>query len=775
MSFDTVIGILLSTLLPKVFEKIQLKRGIILSKTAKIALVLLVFFCVYCLDNGILPSFLENKEISAFYQKYVQTIMFKIIVFVVLSLMLLAAYSKKSNGDYCTYHQLVNKIIKFTDKVNTNSILYILCGDMDVAWDFTYGDPEEFTQLKNIVKAVQEIRILCKHGMCDDLIEEIKNDLYDVEDIMTDDRSNKEQLERIVKFKKELGEKCVFRFYDRDKDDFSNLRARVVVSDRGKDAIIYYHNRITTKKLFKILKEKLPRVTKFIENRTDYSYEYCDFTEIKQSFQKRHYIELCEMKWESCDKDLGKQIETYSLEYILRKEGSIEEGKHAIKKIAFVYAKTYEIAHFKEKRKEFPPFGVMYLAAMVRKYCEDWEVSIIAIEDGKYEIDIHKYDIIAFSVLSAYTVPLFEICMKDIEIRKQQGQQNRRECLCIAGGYQAELESEKWLKNRWIEYVLSGEGEKTIVALVKNYSKNMKVIEGISFLNAGKIVTNPHKSSCLDLDSIPFPARHLLPEEDYIMKDRLAGTSYKMVHVLFSRGCQNNCYYCGVPKGGNNSIVRYRTPENIIKELEELKIKGIEGFSIIDDCFLTNQEKAIKIIKNVGKLGLKWSLAARVDQINEEIVKELKASNCLEIKFGLETGSNTILKKMNKKCTVEDAKEAIKLVRSNGINVKAFIITGLPFETKTTNEETKQFLEEMGIENINRVSLLRFVPLPGSYIYDNPEKFGLKSDFAKTISYKSYRLYNETDNWWANNNDYELRNEIYEDIRNFMLTIWKEI
>lgn len=781
MSFETIVGILLSALIPKIFEKIQLKKGILISKIFKLCLILFVFLTFFLLNNNILPKFLNVPEINKFYLDIIQNVYFQIAVYIVLGILLLVAYSKKSNADYCTYYQLVKKITKFTDKVTANGILYVICGNMDVAWDFSDGDSKEFKQLKEIVEEVQEIRILCKHGMTDELIDEIRNDTFDVNNILNDTRSNKSQIERIVKFKKELGDKCIFRFYDRDKDDFSNLRARVIVSDRGKEALIYYHNRITKRKIYTFLLNKFPKrknIINMIENRMDYSYEYCDFSEITQTFQQRHYIELCEMKWNACDKTLGEHIETYCLEYEARRTGKVKSNIPTIKKIAFVYAKTYEVAHFKEKRKEFPPFGVMYLAAMVKKYCANWVPSIISIEENDFEIDINKYDIIAFSVISAYTVPLFEKCLSDLYIQKNEGEQIRRRCVCVAGGYQAELESEKWLNDGWVEFVLSGEGERQIVSLLEEYSKgfkNIRKISGISYLKNKKIINNDLVKGCIDLDDIPFPARELLPEEDYIMNDRLAGTGYKMVHVLFSRGCQNNCFYCGVPKGRNNNVVRYRSAQNIVKELEELKIKDIEGFSIIDDCFLTDQVKAIEIIRAVGKVGLKWSLAARVDQINETIVNELKASNCLEIKLGLETGSDTLLEKMNKQCTVEDAKRAIRLIRSYEISVKAFIITGLPFETKITNEETKKFLKEMGKNNINRISLLRFVPLPGSYIYNNPQKFGLKSNFSEQISYKSYRLYDETADWWEDNKELQIRNEIYVDIRNFMLTIWNEI
>jgi len=198
-----------------------------------------VFLTFFLLNNNILPKFLNVPEINKFYLDIIQNVYFQIAVYIVLGILLLVAYSKKSNADYCTYYQLVKKITKFTDKVTANGILYVICGNMDVAWDFSDGDSKEFKKLKEIVEEVQEIRILCKHGMTDELIDEIRNDTFDVNNILNDTRSNKSQIERIVKFKKELGDKCIFRFYDRDKDDFSNLRARVIVSDRGKEALIY--------------------------------------------------------------------------------------------------------------------------------------------------------------------------------------------------------------------------------------------------------------------------------------------------------------------------------------------------------------------------------------------------------------------------------------------------------------------------------------------------------------------------------------------------------
>lgn len=770
MTFDTVVGILLSILLPKVFENIASRNHTRISGIIRCILIAVIFCISVNFDKAIKIIF--NQGFIALYDKVTSSPYFAVIVTIALFIAIIYVYSSDSKGK-CSFEKMSKAIADFTSQVSDNDIIYIFCGDMDV-WGDDPNNSKEFQQLLRLQQENRnlEIRILCKHCMDDDLIEEILEDRYDFDGMLSESRLKSVQVERIAYFKNHL-KKCSFRFYKDPKEDYSNLRGRVIVSHGIKKVLIYH--------------KALPQENSFMKifskyRRREYIYEFNELTR-REDYQLLHYVELCDLKWKGCDPTLATKIEEFCIKYSQLKQGK----KRTLKKIAFIYAKTYEVAHFGKARKEFPPFGVMYLAAMVREYCQDWIPEIIAIEDSDVDINPKLYDVIAFSVISAYTVPVFEKCMKKVN---QQLKQYPNDVVCIAGGYQAELEAEKWLKMNMVSLVLKGEGENAIVKLLNaGYSSKRKKegyllketyakISGAMFMenrNRGKIFRKiPLEGECVDLNKIPMPARDLLPEEDYIMNDRLANTNYKMVHVIFSRGCSYNCVYCGVPREGNR-MVRYRSAQNIIDELEYLKNMGIEGFSIIDDCFLTNEEKALNIIKEISKVELKWSLTARVDQINEKIVKALKNSGCLEIKFGLETGSNKILKEMKKGFTVEEAKAAIELVRSYDIGVKAFIITGLPGEDDNTNKETEEFLKEMGKEKINRISLLRFVPLPGSHIFENPQHYGIKKNIKETIDYSCYKLYDGETNWWEKEEDFVKRNEIYEHIKMFMLGIWDTI
>lgn len=770
MTFDTVIGILLSVLLPKVFENIANKNHTRLSAIIKLVLIAVIFSISVNFDKTI--KILLNQDFIVLYDKITSSPYFVIIMMTALFIAIIYVYSNDSKGK-CSFEKMSKAIADFTSQVSDNDIIYIFCGDMDV-WG---SDPNHSTEFQQLLKLQQEnrnleIRILCKHCMDDDLIEEILEDRYDLDGIQCESRLKAVQVERVAYFKNHL-KKCSFRFYKDPKDDYSNLRGRVIISHGIKKVLIYH----------KALSQNTPFFKLFSKHRKrEYVYEFNELTS-RDNYQLLHYVELCDLKWRGCDPALATKIEEYCIKYSQLKQGK----KRTLKKIAFIYAKTYEVAHFGKARKEFPPFGVMYLAAMVREYCQDWIPEIIAIEDSDVDINPKLYDVIAYSVISAYTVPVFEKCMNKVN---QQSKTYANKVLCIAGGYQAELEAERWLKSNMVSLVLKGEGENTIVKLLNaEYSSKEKKegyllkktyakIAGAMFMEnrtKGKIFRKiPLEGECVDLNKIPMPARDLLPEEDYIMNDRLADTNCKMVHVIFSRGCSYNCVYCGVPREGNRTV-RYRSPQNIIDELEYLKNMGIEGFSIIDDCFLTNERQALNIIKEISKVELRWSLTARVDQINEKIVEALKGSGCLEIKFGIETGSNKILKEMKKGFTAEEAKAAIELVRSYDIGVKAFIITGLPGEDDNTNRETEDFLKEMGKEKINRISLLRFVPLPGSHIFENPKNYGINKNIKETIDYSCYKLYDGETNWWEKEEDFIKRNEIYEHIKTFMLGIWDTI
>ena len=378
--------------------------------------------------------------------------------------------------------------------------------------------------------------------------------------------------------------------------------------------------------------------------------------------------------------------------------------------VCLVYPECYEMARFGTKRKEFPPFGVMYLASSLEK--EGYDVTIKAASLEHHALDFRNYDLVGFSISSSAAYPLI--------LKTRKSGIYKENSILVAGGIHASLYPLKVLNELNVDIISYGEGEKTICEIASHLEdRDFSEIKGIYYKNENEIIQT-EKNQNLNLDELPFPGRHLLPKETIVMK-RLSDTDLSIAHILFTRGCPYHCNFCA----NQNHNIRYRSKENIKEELEFLmKNYSIQGFCVTDDNFLVIKEKAIPIVEEISDLNLKWSTLARVDNVDLSILEKLKASGCIEIKYGVETGSQILLNKMNKKITIEEIKKAFYLTKKVGLKTKALIMHGYPGENMKTTEETIHLLEELK-EYIGRIGLTYFTYLPGAPIY--PENTLLES------------------------------------------------
>lgn len=376
-------------------------------------------------------------------------------------------------------------------------------------------------------------------------------------------------------------------------------------------------------------------------------------------------------------------------------------------KVCLVYPECYELARFGTVRKEFPPFGVMYLASALEQH--GIEVQIVATSTNNNVFDFSSFDLVGFSISSSVAYPL----IKQTKINSNY----KKNCILMAGGIHASLYPANVLNELDLDLISIGEGEKTICDIVDRiYDRDFSKIKGIYYKMNNEIIINSPQDIICNLDKIPFPARHLLPKDSIVM-ERLADTKLPIAHVLFTRGCPYHCNFCA----NQDHKIRYRSKENIIEELRTLiKDYNIQGFCITDDNFLIDKNKVLPIINEIAKLNLQWSTLSRVDTIDFELLERLKQSGCIEIKYGVESGSQKILDSMNKGITIEEIKKAIYLTAKVGIKSKALIMHGYPGENLQTTKETIALLEELK-NYISRVGLTYFTYLPGSPIYPKEE------------------------------------------------------
>jgi radical SAM superfamily enzyme YgiQ (UPF0313 family) len=283
-------------------------------------------------------------------------------------------------------------------------------------------------------------------------------------------------------------------------------------------------------------------------------------------------------------------------------------------------------------------------------------------------------------------------------------------------------------------FVIRGEMEITLKELANCILKGngiLSSIKGISYLNNGTVINNPTREILEDLDSLPFPTRHLIDRDKYY------NPKFGMRPVtvmLTSRGCPHKCIYC-VPnslsfareleykkKEQRKPPVRKRSVENILDEFRLLKKEGYKAVSILDDQFVWGEERTVRICEGIKDLGIKWGCLARADYLNERIVRAMAKANCRFVDIGVESFDEAVLKYVKKGINSEKIKDAIMLLKENKITVKLNMLIGSsPLETKESIMRNIKIVKELDPDGV-MYSIA--TPFPGTEFYDIAKKEG---------------------------------------------------
>lgn len=215
-----------------------------------------------------------------------------------------------------------------------------------------------------------------------------------------------------------------------------------------------------------------------------------------------------------------------------------------------------------------------------------------------------------------------------------------------------------------------------------------------------------------NLDSITFPARDLVDMNKYHRKV----DGHRCYGIIGSRGCPYKCTFCDRSLFGDK--VRYRSIENIV---EEIKQTGVRHFEFFDDMFPGNIRRAEEFYEQTKGMNLNFRCNARSDSPN--YYKLLKDSGCSMVYFGIESGSQKLLDLMKKGTTVGKNFQAIKKAQDAGLKIGGYFILGFPGETHDTINESIEFVDKSGLD---QVQFYMFIPLPGSEVYRELDKYGAK-------------------------------------------------
>lgn len=293
----------------------------------------------------------------------------------------------------------------------------------------------------------------------------------------------------------------------------------------------------------------------------------------------------------------------------------------------------------------------------------------------------------------------------------------------VFGGPIVTFESEKIMKEcKDIDLCVRGEGEETMAELIKAVTakKCLENVQGLTFRKGKKLILNKDRPLTPNLDSLPFPAWHLLPMEKYRGSADLGGGK-PFTTVIATRGCIFRCRFCAATIMWKGQ--RRRSINNVLNEIEYLVRKyKIRFLHFPDDLLLAKKAYANEfclgmISRKLNKI--KWSCNGRVNLMDMELLKSLKKAGCVCVFYGIESGKQKILDSIDKNVTLKQIEKAVKMTHKAGLRVSGSLLVGYPGETKKTIEQTANFAIKL---NLDYASFHIVVPYPGTPLYNDCKK-----------------------------------------------------
>lgn len=372
-----------------------------------------------------------------------------------------------------------------------------------------------------------------------------------------------------------------------------------------------------------------------------------------------------------------------------------------------------------------PPTDLMYLAAVAEKAGLEAKINDYS-QNGDYEADLKEFNP-DYLVVNIAT-PTLE---HDLEAVKK-AKEICPDVITIAKGAAFLTLADRIIKeHNELDFGILGEAENTLKEILEGKPK--AEILGLYYKENDEVKFTGNRPFIEDLDSLPFPARHLVDNNIYRRPDN----NKVQATIKVSRGCPFHCFFClATPVSG--AKVRRRSPENIVAEIKECVEKyNIKNFLFWSDIFNIDKDWTMKLCQAIIDSGLKitWSANTRADTADLEMAEMMYKSGCRLVSIGVESGSQYMLEKMGKKITLNDVRRTVKVFKKAKIRIYNYFVIGLPWETEETVEETIKFAIEL---NSDFISFYTATPLPGSRFYDYALEHNL---FDKETSFENAYYY----------------------------------
>ncbi len=234
-----------------------------------------------------------------------------------------------------------------------------------------------------------------------------------------------------------------------------------------------------------------------------------------------------------------------------------------------------------------------------------------------------------------------------------------------------------------VDFVVQGEGEVALPALIRSLETDdrpgLMKIKGLAYRNHGNIHDGGQADPLPELDSLPDPAQY-----------------FTFQHLALSRGCPENCAFCGSPRFWQRRV-RFHSADYFVTQIKRLHDKGMRFFYVSDDTFTLRRSLALAVCRKLTdlQLGITWNAICRVDSVDAELLYWMRRAGCIQISYGVESGSAEIRDRLNKRMDPAQAAEAFRLTVAHGILARAYFIYGSPGESWETIGETVTLMDRL--------------------------------------------------------------------------------